>query len=366
MSKQSSQKLLQLLSLLILLGLILAACGSPPPATPAPTVIPLPTMSKQENSFTFGDFVLAGVSLDNLKGTTDDNDTIMSFDQHGRRYSVVANIVTPTGSAGDWNVSWTLNQVDAKGLKLKEIDECYSADTSRKHLVRDVYNSIGVHTTSMQYSAFCLLPNDGVLYMWFTLNVMDEAYNKLLTPIGTITEGQGSTAVPFTATPTITASPTSSSTTDSGTNATSSVTPTSNGQPTREAHCPVEDPHQSNTQVKFDSVNYRVTITSTLCWHYEVGGVKSYGAYLGKKDGYDRWTWTYTMDQKTGMIKGFAVDPNTVTDFDKCWKANYAGGFLYIQCPRPATATPTITYTPTATATKTTTPTLAGTATTKP
>lgn len=200
---------MKLLGFLIVLGLLVTACGSPAPATPAPTVIPLPTMSKQENSFTFGDFVLAGVSLDNLKGVMDDTDTILTFDQQGRRYSVVAKIVTPPVSTGDWNVSWTLNQVDAKGLKLKEIDECYSADTGRKHLVRDQYNSIGVHSTSIQYSAFCLLPNNGVLYMWFTLNVMDEAYNKLLTPIGTITMGTGSTAIPFTATPTITASPTS-------------------------------------------------------------------------------------------------------------------------------------------------------------
>ncbi len=209
MSKKSLQRLTFWLSLLTVFGLVFSACGSQPPATPAPTVIPLPTMSKQENSFTFGDFVLAGVSLDNLKGVMDDTDTILTFDQQGRRYSVVTNIVTPPVSTGDWNVSWTLNQVDAKGRKLSEIDECYSADTNRKHLVRDVYNSIGVHSTSMQYSAFCLLPNNGVLYMWFTLDVMDEAYNKFLTPIGTITMGTGSTAVPFTATTTITASPTS-------------------------------------------------------------------------------------------------------------------------------------------------------------
>lgn len=364
MSKQSRQKLMNLLGFLIVIGLLVTACGSPEPATPAPTVMSIPTMSKTETQFSWGEYVFAADKLESVVGKTNaDKFDIMSLKINDQQYTLKSKIFND----GNNNIKLWINLHEVNGASAGKTNDftCYRYNGHSEALTSN-WNDIGHFDLEQQLSVFCPINDSTTLYMWVWIRIPDQIMKELLT--GTpATSGQQITATTITTTM-MTPSPTT--TLPAGTNVTPSitlsVTPTSNGQPTREVHCPAEDPHQSNTQVKFDSVNYQVTITSTLCWHYEVGGVKSYGAYLGKKDGYDRWTWTYTMDQKTGMIKGFAVDPNTVTDFDKCWKANYAGGFLYIQCPRPATATPTITYTPTATATKTSTPTFAGTATAKP
>jgi hypothetical protein len=221
----TKKALYALLAIFAIASLVLAACGNSPstPAAPTtePTIVPMPNMTHKEVTMTWNEkYVFAAERLTEVKGTTSGQYDLITLTKNAQKYSVKASIIPPQTQYVEWNVSLAINAVDNSNHKTAEV-ECYSTDTGHEKLSRSDYNSMGTHTVSTQVSAFCPLPDNGTLWVYFNFTVDDQTANLLEGQ--TLTPGTGTTPV-NTKVPTLTLAA-----------ATPSATPTIIGSPTNTA-----------------------------------------------------------------------------------------------------------------------------------